>query len=334
MAYLAPEPQRFVPKTENNDILRPGDPLGAFVGYLRRAKASSAGLTAQFFGENGEDADVISALHLTRFLDAHVKVSVWMMKDRQGKIMKKNGEYQKLTEFIAQVRRPQPSNMGQVAMFFGQNGPNADAINILNQSEYLDALVYVEMHQALIGMTVKDVPTNTPDADIDEHAGRLTPTEAAELKKLQKKSENAMRELVLGGFFRQEPVLTVLGRETDFQAWIESQPCCHPGEKPCDNHPVVAFKVPHAKRYGYLPLCMHHKEMWENGSVDMVDGSSLPSYMQSQSITYLLRWGQHSLAKQLKVPSGYLPTPGAIHMWAIDNKVAHFISNTFKAYLS
>lgn len=334
MAFNAPEPQRFVPQAQSEKILRPGDPLGAFVGYLRRAKSSSAGLVAQFFGENGTDADVISALHLTRFLDAHVKVTVWMMKDRYGKIMKQNGQYQKLTEFIAQVRRPQPNNMGQVAQFFGQNGPNADAINVLNQSEFLDALVYVEMHQALVGMTVKDVATTAPQTDIDEHSSRMTPTEAAELKKLQKKSENAMRELVLGGFFRQEPVLAVLGRETEFKAWVESQPCCHPGDKPCDRHPVVAFKVPHAKRYGYLPLCAEHAQAWEEGSAQTNDGSSLASFMQSQSITYLVRWGQHTLSKQLKVPAGSLPTPGAVYSWALDNKLQHFVSNTYKAYLS
>ena len=128
--------------------LRTGDALGSFVGYLRRPKSSAAGLTAQFFGENGDDADVIAALHLTRFLDQPTKVTVWMLKDRNGRSMKKNGEWPKLTEFVGTIRRPMPSQNGQVAQFFGENGPNSDAVSTLAQTSCLDALVFVEMHQA------------------------------------------------------------------------------------------------------------------------------------------------------------------------------------------
>lgn len=334
MSYNAPSPERHIPSAKPQDILQPGDPLGSFVGYLRRPKSLSAGLLAQFFGENGTDADVITALHLTKFLDTHVKVTVWMMKDRYGKIMKKNGEYQKLTEFIATVKRPQPSNHGQTALFFGENGSNADAINILNQSNFLDALVYVEMHQAVPGMSVHDVPNATPQQDIEQHAHRMTPTEAGEFKKLQKRSEQALQVLTLSGFFRQDTVLSVLGRETEYDAWLESQVCCHPGNKPCDKHPVHAWKIPGGRRYTSLPLCFEHKEMWETGVVEMNDGSTMETFSRTQSITYLQRWATQALSKTLRVPQGSIPTPNAIMTWATQHKLASFIPNTFKTFLA
>ena len=62
------------------DDYKIGDTLGAFSAYNRRPKASSLGLTACFFGENGVDADIITALHLTHYQDLPVKISVWLIK--------------------------------------------------------------------------------------------------------------------------------------------------------------------------------------------------------------------------------------------------------------
>lgn len=323
-----------VPAPEGSEAsLRPGDPLGSFVGYLRRPKSSSTGLVAQFFGENGPDADVIAALHLTQFLDANVKVTVWMMKDRQGRVMKKDGEYIKLTEFIAVIRRPVPSNLGQVAQFFGENGPNSDAINVLNQSSFLDALVYIEMHQAMAGMTTSDIQTVAPSDELNEKASRMTPTEAQEFKKMQKRAQEAMRTLTLHGFFRQESVLAALGRDDEFQAWIASQPCCHPSDQPCDLHPVTPWSLPGGRRYQKIPLCHEHAALWESGNAVMPDGSGALGFAQTQTITMVQRWAVAALAKQLRIPSDRLPTPGAVYAWAVDKKLHNLMPPSFKAFL-
>lgn len=335
MSYKPTRTFTHVPATESSeDILQVGDSLGSFVGYLRRPKSTSSGLIAQFFGENGEDADVISALHLTRFLDAHVKVTVWMMKDRMGRVMKTNGEYKKLTEFIGVIRRPQPSNMGQVAQFFGENGPNADAINILNQSVYLDALVYVEMHQAVLGMMVEDLVTDSPGQVLEEKSQRMTSTEQAEFKKVQKRAQEGMRMLEMSGFFRQDSVLAVLGRETDYDEWLSTQPCCHPGNQPCTNQPVVAWQVPGTKRYSKIPLCAEHAAQWDDNSVTLPDGSAPLAFAQSQQIYYVQRWARFALNKKLNIPQDRLPTPGAVFTWALDKKVQGFIPSSFKALVA
>ena len=335
MSFKEPQPVRHVPaSSDSSQTLRPGDSLGAFVGYLRRPKSTSSGLIAQFFGENGEDADVITALHLTKFLNAHVKVTVWMMKDRNGRVMKKDGGYPKLTEFICSVRRPQPSSAGQVAQFFGENGANSDAINILNQSIYLDALVYVEMHQAYQGMSVSDIATDQPTEALEEHRGRMTPTEAQDFKKLQKNAQEAMRALVASGFFRQESVLACLGRPDDYEKWLSTQFCCHPGKEPCNEQPVSAWHVPGVKRYSSIPLCHKHQEDWEAGNVELPDSGAPMAFAQTQTIVYTQRWAQYALARHLNTPSDSIPTPSAVNTWVTEKKLTMFLPNSFKVFLS
>lgn len=340
--FRPPSPTNAVPPPHGSSTgpaagtttgLRVGDPMGSFVGYLRRPKSTAAGLIAQFFGENGDDADVISALHLTKFLDTPVKVTVWMLKDHDGRVMKVDGAYPKLTEFVGLIRRPTPSVTGQLAQFFGGNGANADAINVLNQSTYLDALVYVEMHQAETGMTAQDLETLAPEDDLNAQAHRMTPSEAQEFKRRQKKADEAMQQLIVSGFFRQESVLAALGRPTDYTEWLTHQFCCHPQNQPCDRQPVVAWMVPGSGKYRAIPVCTHHKETWDEGAVEIPDGSAPLAFAQSQSIVFQHRWARHALAHALKVPDGHLPTPGAVYAWAVSHQLHGFVPGTYKAFL-
>lgn len=316
------------------ETLRPGDAIGSFAGYLRRAKAFSAGLTAQIFGENGPDADMITSLHLTKFLDAHVKVTVWMIKDGAGKPMGRDGTYPKITEFVGIIKRPLASNSGQVAQFFGGNGANADAINVLNQSCYQDALVHIEMHHADVGQTASDVETSgEPDDGILRSAGKMTPVERDGHRKTQKKAAEAIEILRLSGFFRHENVLGALGRDDEHGSWMSSQLCCHPGQSACDGGAVSGFLIPGGRRYRRIPLCQTHLEQWLDGTASTPDGSSPLAFAESQSITYTQRWAMDALNRALGVADGRIPTPGTIYAWAADKKVHTMIPSTFRAYL-
>lgn len=324
---------KHVESPHADNPLRAGDPLGSFAGYLRRPKASSSGLMAQIFGENGNDADVIAALHLTRFLDQPTKITIWQIKDRNGRIMKKDGHWPKVAEFVGLIRRPSPSQNGQVAQFFAENGPNADAVSVLNQTSLLDALVFVEMHQAEIGMTVGDVPTEAPVNELETNSSRMTSQEAAMYKALSKKSEEAIQVLIQHGFFRQEGVLASLGRPEDMQKWVVSQPCCFPGLAPCDNSGIIAWQPAGARKWQWLPICSHHAEMLNNGAADLPDGSPINGWIASQMIIVTQRWGNYALSQSLKVPHNRLPTPAAIYAWAVDRKLVNSIPSTFQRYL-
>ncbi len=313
---------------ENDNELRPGDPIGAFTGYIRRPKSSSAGLTAQFFGQDGADADVIAAMHLTRFKDMTVKVKVWMMKNADGKIMGKNGDFPLMTEFMARLKNPRPSETGQTAQFFGENGPNSDAINILNQSEFQDSMVYVEIVKAEPGQLVSDIPTEAPTAALSEEVQRMTPRQVQELKKNQKKAGEAWRILQVGGFFRNEALWSVLGGEPGYREWLTSQPCSHPGDQPCPNEDIVPYAVPGIRRLGQISLCTEHVAQWEQGTV--TTGAQAPlAFLTSTQVTQVQQWAQHRLKQVLAVPDSHYPMPGKLYAWATQHNLRNQIPSSF-----
>lgn len=292
-----------------------GDDLGSFTGYLRRAKSNAQGLTAQIFGENGFDSDVITTFHLTRFLDARVHVIIRMLKNGVGRNMRKNNEYPKLTEFDAEIRRPLANNMGQVAQFFGANGANSDAINILNASEYLDALVHVQLSKADPGITRAAVDPSL--TELDDAAQRMTPTELKVLKEEQRKAKEAERFLQQAGFYRSEAVWRAIGTELEFQEFLMLQPCCQPGEAPCQESPVVPHRLPNGNGYRAIPLCRTHQQVWETG-VPNLRGAPPQDFLESQQSVAIQRWAKERLRRTLRVPAGYDPSPKAIYTWAAE----------------
>lgn len=326
---------QFVPQPTQgtDDHIPAGTVVGAFAGYLRRPKSSSQGLTAQFFGENGPDADTICALHLTRYQDCLVKVAVWGIKDKDGRLLQEaEGKNPLLTEFIASIKRPAPSMHGQTAMFFGSNGPNADAINTLNQTRVLDSLVFVEITKADPGMTPADIQIATPDEALAEQANRLTPNETRAIAQQQKKAAEAIRLLRVAQFFQSEVVWSALGNEQNYSEWVAQQVCCHPGNVPCNNVPVVPFKIPGGKRYQAVPLCREHAAQWDRG--EGFAGAQQPmAFLQTRHTSLIQRWAEIRLREALRVPEGFDPTPQAIYDWALMNRIANLIPNTFNGLL-
>lgn len=343
-AFGTPEnttPPLILQASPNDDPLGQfdlGDTIGSFLGFLRRAKPSKHGLTAQVFGENGRDADFISALHLTRYLDACVKVSVWMVKDRHGKLFNDNGQQPLLTQFIGRVRRPQSSDMGQAAQFFGENGPNSDAINKLNESRYLDALVLVEIQKASPGMTAADIATQAPDEELEAGKARLTGEEATRLKQHQKKAEQAQSLLRQSGFFRNDYVLQAMGKKEDYQHWLGAQACCHPqpGQGQCNQGPVHPVEVLGARcqPYNYVPMCEEHRQAWMSETPpDVVGPQGAQAFLLSQVTVFTQRWAQDALRHHLKVPLGYSPSPSLIYGWAADHQLRGSLPPGFTEFL-
>lgn len=313
---------------EDENELRPGDPIGAFTGYIRRPKSSSAGLTAQFFGQDGPDADVIAAMHLTRFKDMTVKIKVWMLKNADGKVMGKDGDFPLLAEFIARLRNPRPSETGQTAQFFGENGPNSDAINVLNKSDYQDSMVYVEIEKAEPGQLVSDVPTHGKPADLQAQAERMTPREVADLKKNQKKAGEAWHILQVGNFFRSTALWAALGGEASYREWLMAQPCSYPGRTPCANEDVQAFQIPGIRQMGQVSMCTEHADLWGRGLADV--GAQDPiAFLTSCQLTQVQQWAQHRLRQVLAVPDTHFPMPGRLYAWANSHGLRNTIPSSF-----
>lgn len=339
--FGAPQtPSLILQSSPNEDPLGQydvGDVIGSFLGFLRRAKATKHGLTAQIFGENGNDADFITALHLTRYLDASVKVSIWMVKDKNGRMSNENGKQPLICEFIGRIRRPTASDMGQTAQFFGENGPNADAINVLNESRYLDALVLVEIQKATPGLTAADITTSEPTEELEQGKTRLTAAEETQLKQHQKRADQAITALRQHGFFRNEAVLRALGTEQDYQEWLCSQTCCHPqpGMGVCHQGPVVPMEVVNGrmKLFSQVPMCVEHRDQWMSEAPPEIGSQGGQAFLVSQTMRYVQRWAQEALRKKLNVPAGYLPSPSLIFGWAAEHQLRGMLPGTFTHFL-
>jgi len=337
MTYLGKTDSAVVPQAQdlqNLEQIPTGEALGSFLGYLRRAKSSKHGLTAQFFGENGQDADFITTLHLTRFLDATVKVTVWIIKDKNGKLIYRDGQDNPpITSFIGKIQRPLSSNSGQTAQLFGENGPNADSVNILNESKYLDALVLIELQKAEPGMIASEIDTQAPSEEIEQGKKRLTGEEQQQLKKQQKKAQDALQALRQHRFFNQDAVLRLLGSEKEYITWLSSQSCCHPGESPCEKGPVQAFELVGQRRiYSFVPLCVDHTEQWNRGEYPETLGEP-SSFLKSRQVFFTQQWAQEKLRQELHVPAGYNPTPASIYSWAVSKKLTTLLPHSFMSYL-
>ena len=302
------------------------------MGALRRAKSNRHGQIAQIFGENGQDADFITALHLTRYLDAPVKVSVWMVKDSTGRLSNENGRQPLLTEFIGRIRRPTASDAGQTALFFGENGPNADAINRLNESKYLDALVLVELQKAVPGMMASEITTGVPTEELEAGKDRLTAEETQTLKKHQKRAEQIQQLLRQDGFFSKAPVLRALGTPDDYRAWLASQACCYPqpGMGGCQEGPVRFMDVVGTRLgdYNAIPMCGDHLQAWTDGIPD-VGAQGQQAFLTSQAVLFVQRWAQDALRRKLNVPNGYLPSGQLIYAWAADHQLRGMLPTGF-----
>ena len=299
----------------------PGDLIGGFVGFLRRPKASQAGMTAQIFGENGKDADMIAALHLTDFAEMAVRITVSGIKAADGRSMKrKDGTWPVLASFDAISKRPRPSDAGQTAMFFGANGRNADAVNTLGTSSLLDALVFVDVHKAG-GDTGA-----APHADLSEHAERKTPAELAAIRKQQRAATEGLRLLRMNLFFREQSVWGALGGKADYATWISAQGCVAPGETPCTNRPCTPYEG--GGRMTMIPLCGHHADQWDAGLAQT--GTQAPEdYLQSMHIMLVQKWAEQRLRQELRIPDGFDPTPDSIYRWAVEKGIRSSLPSAF-----
>lgn len=298
-----------------------GDILGSFVGNIRRCSSKKEGLVAQIFGENGEDADMISAMHLTRFQDIFVKVSIWGLKDKFGALLSnREGDMPKITEFIAKVQRPSPSLYGQTALFFGQNGENADAINILNETKYLDALVHVDIQLAKESSRIDEIKTKEPTELLKQGIQRLTPEEVAAYKKQQEIYRKANDILLKSGFYKKDSILSAVGKNHEYEDWIVKQPCCMAEDhKACTNQ-AIAYNM-HPGKYKAVPLCEDHAKMFDEGITLL---SNPIHFIQVKRNFYNKEWAYETLKDILGVGHDEEIPPKELWGWAIENGIDDF----------
>lgn len=325
--YLKEKQQQEEQKISNHFAV--GQKLAEFVAYLYKPKPRKGGFVAQFFGENGPHADTIVGLHLTRFQDIYVKVSVWVLKDKNGAVQIRNSSQPAVTEFIAKLERPSPSKDGQTALFFGKDGEDADAINVLNRSEFLDSFVFVKVQFAAEMSTIDDIETEVPKG-IMEKTHLMTKEEKVEFEKKQKFYKDCSFILRNSGFFRNKEVMKNLIEVNDMLKYIVSKPCCCKGiGKECEtgDKSIIPYPYGGTSEYSYIPLCKTHHNMIENNMEIGIQG--LTNDFNSWSDHYRNQISESKLKQVLKLnPDEEIP-PARLKIWAIKNNLYNLLPNKY-----
>lgn len=304
------------------DEIAAEEQFGAFAAYLRRPDPKENGYIAKFFGENGEDADLITALSLTRFLDRLVKINVFLIKDKNGKLAREDGKYPLIASFHSSIKRPKSSNTGQCAQFFAENGENADVVSELGKTAIQDSLVYVEV------LPAREEESKVEMSDIDQYSTKILNFEKKLLEKNKKKIQEANRILGNSGFFKNESVIRMIGREEDYQNWLTKQPCCFPSAEQCEKKNIIAFKVPgHTKAYRYTCLCEDHAKAFDGENVSFPQKGE--PFLLSRFNHLIQEWVKETLLMKFGLTKHDEIYPVKLIEWATEKKLQNLIPPTY-----
>lgn len=322
------EEKKEIEESKISNQFQVGEIVADFIAALYRPKPRKGGFLAQFFGENGPYADTIVGLHLTRFQDVYVKVSVWVLKDKNGAVQLRNSDQPPVTEFIAKIERPSPSKEGQTALFFGKDGEDADAINVLSRSEFLDSLVYIRVQLADELCNIDDIETVSP-TDLADKVNIMTKEEKKEFERKQKFYKDCNFILKNQGFFRNGKVMEKLLTSEEMISYVKDKPCCCKSiGKACstnDNN-IIPYPFGH-NNFSYIPLCKTHYEKINKGEELGIPGieNDLASYAEF----YCNELTVSKLKKELKLNKDEEIPPSRLRMWAVKNDLYSLLPNKY-----
>lgn len=300
--------------------------MGAFSGYIRRPTPSSSGMTAQIFGENGDDADTILALSLSKYQDAEVLVNIYLVKDALGRIMKTDDKYPLVSSFVGFVRRSTPKKDGMVAQFFAPNGPHSDSVSELSKSEYQDCLVFVDVRgkKAIDNL---DKVENENFTEIDKnYSMKITRTEKEEFQRKEKAYRKMNEILEISDFLSRIDVISSIGNVEEYKEWLtKTQTCAHIQEKPCLNHSSYLQVNGLIKPFNYLPICEEHKdELLNNVHVE----KNMLFYEMKHRLL-LKKWVWDRFKEQFSYDGKSEPEPNKIIEWAASKKLQKYLPNKY-----
>lgn len=307
-----------------------GEVLGGFTGFLQHSKPAKGldgknGMMANIFGENGDDADVITALNLTKFQNVAVKVSIWSIKDQNGMLLKdKDGKPPMICQFIGRIHRPNSSMNGLTARLFGEIGGNADAVNELNKTEFQNSLVFVQIQLAEEGALLNEIETEQPD--LSEEIYKLTPKELKALEKKQKKYEDADNILVMQNFYGK--IINLVGTEEEFKEWLNKQPCIFDEKIKGEAYSII--KTPAV--YNYVSVSKQSQDKLQTGGFENI--LDITSYLLQWNRKQMIDFVRGRLKDILGIPEQYHLDPNALYKWAVDKNVHKLIPLNYNGFLN
>ncbi len=301
--------------------------LGTFSGYIRRPTPTSFGMTAQIFGENGEDADTILALSLSKYQDMEVFVNIYLIKDEIGRIMKKDDAYPLISSFNGFVRRSLPKKDGMVAQFFAPNGESADSVSELSKSSYQDCLVFVDVRQD-VKKKEKYIDLQNYKSIDDIYANKMTKKEREVLEEMEKQFKKINELLEISDFLLKIEVVSSIGQPVEFQEWLDkTQPCSFLMQQGqsckmnCSHHQVNGL----FSKFNFIPLCDEHKAAFTAQHLEEND-----VYYDMKHRLLLKKWVLVKLKEKFSHDGKSEANPQRVLQWAIEKKIDKYLPEKYK----
>lgn len=315
---------------KSSDLIT-GEQMGVFGGYIRRPLPNQAGMIAQIFGENGDDADTILALSLSKYQDVQVFVNIYLIKDPNGMIMKKGDEYPLISSFLGFVKRSLPKKDGMIAQFFSPNGEHADSVSLLSKSEYQDSLVFVDVRGSLASQNPEQVSKENLMEIESHYAEKVTKYQKLEIARHQKQFKKMNEHILLSEFLYKIEVLTELGLPEEYKRWLPShKSCAHAKDRECNNATQAVEINSLFKPFNFLPCCEKHKADLQNEEHIQ---ENLPYYEMKHKFI-IKDWGWNRM-KELFSPDGKSePDPSKVIEWATAQNVRKYLPTKYNNVIS
>lgn len=318
----------FTPSQVVRKATAESERLGAFSGYIFRPKPTQSGMTAQIFGENGQDSDTISALSLNKFLNIQVYVKIYMVKDPIGRLMQDQGKYPVIAEFNGIVNRPTPQKSGMMAQFFAPNGMDANAVVELGKSEYQDSLVFVDIRSNQSIEDLSKIEIENTNYINENYATRITRQQREHYQKREKEYRKMNDKLDMSSFFLRPEVLVAIGEPEEFAKWLEDhRNCAFPLQHSNCMNVGHALLVPQLEgKYNYLPMCKEHGEKLDDSH-----------YFKENSAYYTFKhqllqkeWILDFFKKKFSIDGNSEPEPNRIIEWAVAHNLNRYMPTDYK----
>lgn len=321
----------FTPSQVQRKATSQSERLGAFSGYIFRPKPNQSGMTAQIFGENGQDSDTISALSLNKFLNIQVYVKIYMIKDQVGRLMKENGKYPVIAEFNALVNRPTPQKTGMMAQFFATNGIDANSVVELGKSEYQDALVFVDIRSNQSINDLNQIEIENTNYINENYATRITRQQREHYQKREKEYRKMNDKLDMSSFFLRPEVLFSVGTPQDFAKWLEDyRNCAFPLQNGHCKNIGRALLTPRLDgKYNYLPMCSEHAEKLD----DLHYFKENSSYYTFKHQLLLKEWILSFFKLNFSIDGNSEPEPNRIIEWGASHNLNGYMPLDYKSVL-
>jgi hypothetical protein len=287
-------------------------------------------MIAQVFGENGDDADTILALSLSKYQDVQVFVNIYLIKDPNGKIMKQGDEYPLISTFLGFVRRSLPKKDGMIAQFFSPNGEHADSVSLLSKSEYQDCLVFVDVRGSLASQEPEKVKQENIIEINTNYSEKVTKNQRTEISRKEKQFKKINEQIQLSEFLYRVEVLTGLGNTNEFQEWLnDTQLCVHSQERHCMNESHIIEVSGFFKPFNYLPCCAEHES-------DMSNEEHLENnrtYYEMKHRLLAKEWAWIKMKEKFSFDGKSEPDPAKVIDWATLKGLHKYLPSKYEVVL-